>query len=508
MATTYLFTRSDTRAMVDLEPEAMAGTVFYNLWAVRAFPFNVLEEGDTMLLFETTTRRLIWQLRVAALLREPYTTIAGALDRLRTHYGIMPSEFGAYRNGRPEPGYLLAWAGEVIQPLDIPMPNFSLVRHGSQTGYLAFDALKPKDRPKLPRPPRRAPIGMPAAFVGGDDSPVDRISRTIPSAVRQQVEMRDGGRCQECGRGRDEVALHFDHRYPFSRGGGHHADNLQLLCAEHNLRKGARVPNGVAVPTDATRRRVAAARAHLPDSSALGDLINAARLDSDETTVLLLDEIAHGRIDESLAVEHLAGDRRDLVRARAAEALATQVSRRAAALAKPLVDNADDMVATVAALALASTLSRGARRAVLLERAHRSPDGDVAAKAALALATDLYDAVDGAMSDDEKVTYRTLCEEAFERGGIDTRAAAAFELAWLVEETQPDDVDMVVGLLRVGLTHSGPVERGWSALTLAHIYIAEGWDDDLVETFVAEAETSGDPVLKREARKVRKALSA
>jgi hypothetical protein len=513
MANTYLFTRSDTRDMVDLEPEAMAGTVFYNLWAVKKFPYNVLANGDTMLLFETKTRRLIWQLRVAALLREPYATISGALDKLRTAYGIIPNELDAYRNGRPEPGYLLAWAGEVIQRLDVPMPNFSLVRYGSQTGYLAFDALKPKDRPKLPRAPRRAPIGLPAAFIGGDDSPIDRISRTIPAAVKQQVEKRDGGRCQECGRGRDEIALHFDHRYPFSRGGGHHASNLQLLCAEHNLRKGAKVPDGVTVPVDASRRRVAAARAHLPDTSSLKEVIDAAKLGGDDITLLLLDEIAHGRIDEALSVEDLAGDQRDLVRARAAEALAGQSPRRAASLARALLGNDDDMVATVAAYALAVTLGPGKRRSTLLEHAHRSPDSDVVAKAALAMAFDVYVGADDELSDEERAAYQSLCEEAFERGGRDTRAEAAFELAWLFDTSNEGfDPDELTDLLRVGLTHSDPVKGGWSAFELARIYA--DWETyagfevpaHAIEDFLNMAESSGDAGLKQDAHRLRKSI--
>jgi 5-methylcytosine-specific restriction endonuclease McrA len=50
-----------------------------------------------------------------------------------------------------------------------------------------------------------------------------------------EVWKRDGGRCRLCDAA-DE--LHFDHIVPFSRGGTSlTADNVQLLCARHNLRK-------------------------------------------------------------------------------------------------------------------------------------------------------------------------------------------------------------------------------------------------------------------------------
>ena len=63
--------------------------------------------------------------------------------------------------------------------------------------------------------------------------------RLIPGAVKRAVWIRDGGRCVECGATDD---LHFDHVIPYSRGGSSTSvENVQLLCARHNLRKGARI---------------------------------------------------------------------------------------------------------------------------------------------------------------------------------------------------------------------------------------------------------------------------
>lgn len=59
--------------------------------------------------------------------------------------------------------------------------------------------------------------------------------RLIPTHVKLEVWKRDRGRCVKCG-ATDE--LHFDHIIPFSRGGTSlSADNVQLLCARHNLEK-------------------------------------------------------------------------------------------------------------------------------------------------------------------------------------------------------------------------------------------------------------------------------
>lgn len=64
-------------------------------------------------------------------------------------------------------------------------------------------------------------------------------TRLIPTAVKLEVWKRDKGQCVICGQ---KNKLHFDHVIPYSRGGTSLvADNIQLLCARHNLGKGNRI---------------------------------------------------------------------------------------------------------------------------------------------------------------------------------------------------------------------------------------------------------------------------
>ena len=63
-------------------------------------------------------------------------------------------------------------------------------------------------------------------------------SRHIPAAVRDNVFVRDKGRCtyvssngKHCG---STQALQIDHIKPFTRGGSNSVSNLRLLCAKHN----------------------------------------------------------------------------------------------------------------------------------------------------------------------------------------------------------------------------------------------------------------------------------
>ena len=64
-------------------------------------------------------------------------------------------------------------------------------------------------------------------------------NRMIPTSVKLEVWRRDRGRCVTCG---STDNLHFDHVIPYSRGGSSLvAENIQLLCARHNLAKHDRI---------------------------------------------------------------------------------------------------------------------------------------------------------------------------------------------------------------------------------------------------------------------------
>lgn len=64
-------------------------------------------------------------------------------------------------------------------------------------------------------------------------------NRLIPSSVKLEVWKRDKARCVRCG---SQDNLHFDHVIPYSKGGASLvADNIQLLCVRHNLKKGDKI---------------------------------------------------------------------------------------------------------------------------------------------------------------------------------------------------------------------------------------------------------------------------
>ncbi len=69
-----------------------------------------------------------------------------------------------------------------------------------------------------------------------------RQTRHIPAAIRDQVDLRDGGQCTwitpDGTRCESTWDLEIDHIQPFALGGEHLPDNLRLLCACHNRLEG------------------------------------------------------------------------------------------------------------------------------------------------------------------------------------------------------------------------------------------------------------------------------
>jgi 5-methylcytosine-specific restriction endonuclease McrA len=76
----------------------------------------------------------------------------------------------------------------------------------------------------------------PLAPVSPFSSDLDRV---IPSGVKLEVWKRDKGCCVKCG---SKQNLHFDHIIPYSLGGSSkNVENIQILCAKHNLEKHDRI---------------------------------------------------------------------------------------------------------------------------------------------------------------------------------------------------------------------------------------------------------------------------
>ena len=71
--------------------------------------------------------------------------------------------------------------------------------------------------------------------------PKKRKRKTIKPKLRFDILERDKYTCQSCGATpQDGASLEIDHILPFSKGGSDDPSNLQVLCRECNVGKGAR----------------------------------------------------------------------------------------------------------------------------------------------------------------------------------------------------------------------------------------------------------------------------
>lgn len=84
-----------------------------------------------------------------------------------------------------------------------------------------------------------SPLG--ASMVSEEEKEEFEFSRRIPTDVKRIVWERDNAQCSYPGCG-SKVNLHFDHIIPWSKGGSSTSpENIQILCAKHNLTKSAKI---------------------------------------------------------------------------------------------------------------------------------------------------------------------------------------------------------------------------------------------------------------------------
>ncbi len=69
------------------------------------------------------------------------------------------------------------------------------------------------------------------------ESRAKRRARTVPKTTRVRVFQRDDYRCKYC---QSTIHLTLDHILPFSLGGSHAPENLQVLCRKCNRKKGSK----------------------------------------------------------------------------------------------------------------------------------------------------------------------------------------------------------------------------------------------------------------------------
>lgn len=230
----YLVTRAEGAPPNTTAVDALSGTVFFQLWQVRADPYRVLANGDTLWWVDQRTREVRWEMRVRNLRRRQCSSVEVAHEYLRRWFGLFPGDLSTYKaDGVFRNGWLIAWQNEIVAPCDTVLLGDVRVR---QSGFLPVDDVLAA---RLGLPTAGRPALRPLPDLGDADLLAEPQERAIPLAVRRAVFERDGSRCRSCGT--ESPPFHLDHVYPWSKGGPNTVDNLQVLCAPCNLKKAARV---------------------------------------------------------------------------------------------------------------------------------------------------------------------------------------------------------------------------------------------------------------------------
>jgi hypothetical protein len=422
----FLFSRADGAPDASTSVDAIGPGVFWQLWAVKQDPFNVLEDGDTLWWADQRSREVRWELRVRNVRRAQYSSIAFALERLRRWFGLLPGDMDHYHeNVRPE-GWLLAWEAELVAPVGRRLPQRERL---GRNGFRRLDHDQARSF-GLPAPGRPAAIPIETVDDDPDILAPPRI-RHIPLPVRFAVFERDGHRCRLCGTTDGE--MHLDHIHPWSKGGANTVDNLQVLCAGCNLAKGAAAEQGrTVVPVIPSLASIAVKlNRDAPDSpadlqSVLERAVNAGLIESVKTVIW--DLFHHSDFDGDIAeaiVEALDGvDDGDL--ALDAQAFAVHVvfsadasDAEAVEWLEELLDADDHDIAARAAadLAWADGIPKD-RKLALAQRGLSSSDPRVCAVARLLIA---------AFAEDD-VTWREGLLYAIDHGDAFIASRAALDL--------------------------------------------------------------------------------
>ena len=191
----YLVTRAEGAPPNTTAVDALSGTVFFQLWQVRADPYRVLANGDTLWWVDQRTREVRWEMRVRNLRRRQCSSVEVAHEYLRRWFGLFPGDLSTYKaDGVFRNGWLIAWQNEIVAPCDTVLLGDVRVR---QSGFLPVDDVLAA---RLGLPTAGRPALRPLPDLGDADLLAEPQERAIPLAVRRAVFERDGSRCRSCSR--------------------------------------------------------------------------------------------------------------------------------------------------------------------------------------------------------------------------------------------------------------------------------------------------------------------
>lgn len=232
------------------DPVEMAKRLWFNMWQRRLWPYQELQEGNTLYWYDTTEQAIVWRSQIRTVERFEYANKHEVRQQFQDHFGLANLD-DPYFDAAPEHGYCLAYKIDSLGRLRVPKPaDFRF----PQGGWLRFSDDEAtawlNNLPRLEQPDGSAAgeMSTTAAQVADDGyfSPAnlqDERKKRLREIVerRGQPDFRNkliaayGGRCAITGC--DAVAaLEAAHIVPYSGPQSNHVSNGLLLRADiHTL---------------------------------------------------------------------------------------------------------------------------------------------------------------------------------------------------------------------------------------------------------------------------------
>jgi len=99
----------------------MIKNLWFNMWQRRLWPYNELDEGDTLYWYDTKEQAIVWRSQVVQVERFKYANKDDVRKRFQVSFGLDDLN-DAYFDKSKDQGYCLAYMVDSLARLDVPKP--------------------------------------------------------------------------------------------------------------------------------------------------------------------------------------------------------------------------------------------------------------------------------------------------------------------------------------------------------------------------------------------------
>jgi hypothetical protein len=238
----------------------MVNDYFYNMWAIRKWPYREVLAGDVLYVYESTSQRIMWKAAIKFVERFSYLRKRDAASTFQRIFGDFNTS--DYFEKAPNKGYCLVWTLKrsvrvnLPKPLGLRFPQEGWLRVNEHIARRWVAKTHIEDEADLDGliPDRQGPIRSESDLFERLRLLSQRMAEVQGERVRKLVEQadrRDRGivralkefrqfRCQFPGCGASILKadgtfyIEVAHVSPYHGGGSSVLPNLLVLCPNHH----------------------------------------------------------------------------------------------------------------------------------------------------------------------------------------------------------------------------------------------------------------------------------